>query len=322
MKRRSLLGNLLVWGLLLVGFDAVAPAWADEPLPDASVLATRGHRHKPQQPKISDVTLTGTITGVQSSGLLIKASKSSRSKNQKQWLVLAQSDSTQFTIHGTAMPEYLRAGQLVEFNARIVAAESADGKPKEEKTAEPLEELTIIARKAGAASNKGGKDYAINPGIGGRIETPKPQANSETAVEPPDDSPQPSTSSGDAPSGPKTKITGRIAAIKDRKFTVTCGERTIQAELSLIPTINVEISGPKLVPDSKDRTKLKIEGPGSSGRLVPVLGSELIDAKIVVQGRAAVTKSWRRCSARSIDVTLASPLAGNKPAAAETAAAK
>lgn len=329
MQRQYSTGMCFLLGLAFWTFGAGELSIAGEPLPDASVLAYRGRRsHKPPaQPKISEVTLTGTITDVQSGGLTIKASKTSTSKNQKQWRVSAQSDTTSFTIHGTATPDYLRKGHVIEFSAQIVSSDKTADKPKEEKTADRVKELTIIARKGRAASKKGGtkeKGHAVDPGIAGnRVEMPKPATDLDLSSEESANSSNPTSGNAAAPAAKvasiasTTKITGRIAAISGSDLTVTCGERTIHVELSSIPTINVEISGPKVVSDSKDESRVRIEGPGASGHLVTIEGSDMVGAKIVASGTAAETKSRRQCAAKSIEVTLTKPLTGKKPISPE-----
>ncbi len=108
---------------------------------------------------------------------------------------------------------------------------------------------------------------------------------------------------------------------KEKKsLTVTCGQRTIHVDLADIPTINVEIflSDVKLVPDTKDKSKSRIEGNGVSGHLVPIITGDLDGAKIVVHGTGSESKQGNQCAAKSIEVTLAKPLTGNKkPASSE-----
>ncbi len=137
----------------------------------------------------------------------------------------------------------------------------------------------------------------------------------------PDDDPKAKAGDGDAKpkavaGGPKTKILGKIAACDEKSLTVTSGQRTIHIDLADIPTINVELSDPKLVQDSKDKTKYKIEGKSASGHLVPMASSDLVGSKIVVHGTGAETKTERKCLARSIEVTLMAPLTGTKPSSA------
>ena len=129
MEHRSLVGICFLVGLFSSAFDITEHAIADEQLADASVVAYWGRRpyKAPARPKISAVTLTGVITGVRSTGLTIKASKTSKSRNQKQWSVFAQSATTAFAIHGVATLDYMRKGQIVEFSGQIVKNEEAHG---------------------------------------------------------------------------------------------------------------------------------------------------------------------------------------------------
>src|SRR5271157_2339124 len=187
MERRSLLEICLLLGLSISAFEVAESAIASEPLPDASVVAYKGSKapKQPAQPKPSPVTLTGVIETVKANGLTIKAGKTGASKNQQEWLVFAQSDSTTFTIRGTATPDYLRKGQTVEFNGQLDAdeknadkatdAKSADkatdatdadkakeakaaNKVTEEKVSEKVKELKIFSRKVAAVSKGGAKD--------------------------------------------------------------------------------------------------------------------------------------------------------------------
>ena len=82
-----------------------------------------------------------------------------------------------------------------------------------------------------------------------------------------------------------------------------------------MPTIKVELSDPKFVADRKDSSKNKIEGKGASGRLVSIPASDLVGAKIVVSGTGSESKSGNTCLARSIEITLKSPLTGDTPSA-------
>jgi fructose-specific phosphotransferase system component IIB len=115
----------------------------------------------------------------------------------------------------------------------------------------------------------------------------------------------------------KTKIVGRIERCDGKSLTVTRGQQTIHVDLADIPTINVELSDLKLVQDSKDSSKNRVEGKGASGHAVSILVSDLVGAKIVVQGTAAETKSKRQCMAKSIEVTLAKPLTSKKSTSSE-----
>ena len=83
--------------------------------------------------------MTGVIDSVSANGLTIKASKTSKSKDQKQWLVGA-SETTDFTIRGTATPDYLRNGQMVEFSGQVVTTEKSADKAKEDKPGDKAKE--------------------------------------------------------------------------------------------------------------------------------------------------------------------------------------
>jgi hypothetical protein len=322
MKRCSTIGSCLLLGLSLFAFEFTERVLAGEPLPDASVVAYRGTRppKQPAQPKVSEVTLNGVINEVQANGLTIKAGKTSRSRDQKQWLVMAQSATTEFTIRGMATVDYLRRGQNVEFSGQI---EKVADKANEEKTADKVKELTIFSRKSEAlAAKKGGaKDRAADSNVaGGRIEAPKPDKDSEPTLSAPDNTKPEAGNEGEstvAASGPKTKIVGRIASYDEKGLTVTAGQRTIHVDLAAIPTINVDLSlsDPKVVPDTKDKSKSRIEGKGSSAHLFPLLVSDLVGSKILVNGMAAETKTASQCAATRIDVTLAKPLTGTKKSA-------
>ena len=272
---------------------------------------------------ISGVTLFGVINDVQPTGLTIKAGRKSNAKNQTQWFVFAHSDTTEFTIQGTATPDYLRKGQIVEFSGQIVGNEKGADKAKEEKLADKLDELTIVARKGGAAGhNKGGaKDAAAKPGVAARIAAPKAGADPDTILIAPDDagakaddSGKPAAKQEAAANGAKKKIVGRIEKCDAKSLTVTCGQRTIHVDLADEPTIHVQVSDVKLILDSKDGSKSRLESKDTGGHLVPVPASDLIGAKIVVDGTAVLTKSSRRCAAERIEVTLAKPLTGKKSA--------
>jgi hypothetical protein len=117
-----------------------------------------------------------------------------------------------------------------------------------------------------------------------------------------------------AASGSKTKIVGRIESCDEKSIVVSIGQRTIHANLAEIPTINVVLSDPTFVSDGKDGSNNKVEGKGASGKLVTMMASDLLKAKIAVRGVGLEVNSNRRCAARSIDVTLATPLSGKKPA--------
>ncbi len=320
MKRRYAIGMCFLLGLSVLAIKTAVRVVAGEPLPDASVLA-RGYsrprnQKPPEQPTTSEVTLTGVIDNVRSNGLMIKASKSSKGKDQKEWLVFAQSDSSEFTIRGTAMPEYLRKGQNIELSGQIVSGEKGD-KAKEDKVADKVKELTVFSRKGALAAPKkvGEKDPAVVPGLG-RIEAAKPAADPEAALTAPDEAKSKGGKSAAkheaVANGPKEKIIGRIEKYDEKGLTVARGQQTIHVDLVDLPTINVELCDPKLIPDTKDISKSRIEGKGMNGHVVSLLAGDLVGAKIVVQGTATETKSEHQCTAKSIDITLAKPLTGKK----------
>jgi hypothetical protein len=302
MKRLSALRILFALGLAVFIVQFAGFAVAGEQLPDASELAYASPRRPkpPPTPTMSDVTLTGTITTTATNGMTLNASKSG-SKQKTKWFVAAQTDAD-ITIHGTATLEYLRKGQTVEFTAQLV---------NNEKLADKLKELTIVARKSGAARNEAAKIAAAKDRAAGAAAT-KTAPGGEASLSVPEDY---KPTSKDAPAGSKadavgekTKIFGRVATIDGNRFTMSMGERTIHVELIEIPTINVEIDGPVVISDPKTTSKIKIEGPGASGKLVTLTGDDLIGAKIVVKGHAAELKTNRQCAAKSMDITLAKPL--------------
>ena len=164
------------------------------------------------------------------------------------------------------------------------------------------------------------KDPAVKPGVGARIAAPKPGTDPETTSIVPDDDAEPKFDRSGAPAakskavagGVKT-IVGKIASIDEKRLTVTSGQRTIHFELADILTIKVELSDPKMIQNDKDILKSKIEGPGASGHLVSLLASDLVGSKILVRGTGAESKSGKQCTAKTIEVTLKTPLKGQKP---------
>jgi len=306
MERSRTIGACLLLGLAVSVLDAARCGIACEPLPNDSLMAYRSHPQPPAPPKISDVTLTGVVVAAQSSELAIKAGKTSKAKKQKPWFVAIQAGSTEVAIHGMATLDYLRHGQIVEFSGQIVQNETV---------AEKVQELTIVAGKRGKPSlAKGGAtDHGADPGVGGRIQVPKSEADPEI-LELADD---PKVDGGDNPKavsrGPKTKIVGRIEARHEKSLTVTCGERTIHVELADMPTIHVEIVNPNMI---QDGLKVKIQGATASGRLVTLTSDDLVGSKIVVRGAGAESKLGNRCMAKSVEITLAMPLTGKKPGSA------
>jgi len=306
MQRRSAIGMCLFLGLVFSAFEAAQRAIGSEPLPDVSMMAYRSHPKSSPQPKVSDVTLTGVIAAVQFNGLTITASKTNKARNQKQWfVVLSPSGSTEVTIHGMATPDYLRHGQIVEFTGQLI---------KNEIVADKVNELTIVAYKRGESPFKRGsaKEHTADSGVGGRVAAPKSEADSRVLALADDpktgDAGQPAAATG----GTKTKIVGRIATRDENRLTVTSGERTIHADLADMPTIHVEIFNPKVV---QNGSKIEIQGAGASGHLVSLTPSDLSGAKIIVRGTGAESKSGNECVARSVEITLAVPLTGKKPAA-------
>ena len=249
MKRQSLIGTCLLLGLSVSTCEVGERVIAGEPLPDVSMLAYwagfgggggggrgaggesgGGNRQRPnqnpqmqQQPKISEVTLTGIVNDVQSSGLTINAtctSATSKSKEQKIWLVTGK-PGADFTIRGTATLSYLRKGQTIEFKGQIISEESvADAKggkkkaAKVEKIADAVDQLTIVSRMGGASLLKkdGTKANAADAGGGGRIEAPKEDTDSTTTLSVPDDEPKADTAKAKPAAGaakPKMVSTGR-----------------------------------------------------------------------------------------------------------------
>ena len=187
-----------------------------------------------------------------------------------------------------------------------------------------MKELTIFSRKGGSSPIKKGsaKGHPVDPGIG-RIEVAK-EADVDASLTTPGDSPSKAGNGGKpvanheaAPGGAKEKIIGRIEKCTDKSLTVTRGQQTIHVDLVEIPTINVELSDPKVVPNAKDHSKSRIEGKGTSGHTVTMMASDLVGAKIVVHGTAAESKQGSECAAKSIEVTLMAPLTGIKSAASD-----
>jgi len=307
MQRCCTIGMCLILVIAFSTFGAVDCGIAGEPLPNASMVAYRSH--PPPPAKLSEVTLTGTILAAAPNGLTIKASKTNRARNQKQWfVVLSQSGSAEVTIHGTATPDYLRHGQIVEFNGQIV---------EKEKVAEKVNELTIVAYQRGSSpfNRAGAKDRAAAPGVGGRLEASKPEADPEILALADDakagDGDRPKASAG----VPMTKIVGRIASYDKTGLTLTSGPRTIHAELAEVPTIHVEIFNPKVV---QNGSKVEIQGAGASGHMVSLTPNDLTGARIVVHGAGAESRSGSECVARTVEITLARPLTGKRPASSGT----
>ncbi len=115
--------------------------------------------------------------------------------------------------------------------------------------------------------------------------------------------------------GAKTKTLGRVESIDGKSLSVSAGERTIHLDLADEPTIKVELTDPKIIPDkNNDIPKTKIEGSGPGGKLVSLTAADLVDAKIIVHGTGTETKTDKQCAAKSIDVTLATPLTGKTSA--------
>jgi fructose-specific phosphotransferase system component IIB len=318
MKLYLAFETCLLLGLAVALIAPCLPALAGEPLPDATMLARGPSRPKqPAPPVVSDVTLTGTINVATMNGLKIKASKTSKTTNQKQWLVFSKADVTDVTIHAIATLDYVKKGQIVEFHGRLV---------NNEKLADKLKEFTIVARKSGKIKKNDlakvdpAKDHP--PAGGAAPAKAKADDDAEPTIGLPEDSgttdsstvvakdPLPGAKSDVV--GPKTRIFGKIATFDSKTLTVTVGERTIHADLAEIPTINVEISEPQVIAETKD-SKIRIEGPGANGHLVSLKADDLVGAKIVVHGTASETKTLARCSAKDMDITLSRPLTGKKP---------
>jgi hypothetical protein len=318
MKRRLALKSFVLAGLAVTAVAFLGNARAGEPLPSDSVLAyARNNRapKPPAPPKISPVTLNGTIRAATPNGLKINASKTSKTTNQKPWFVASKTD-TEVTIHGTATLDYVRKGQTIEFTAQLV---------NNEKLSEKLKEFTIVARKGGKAkkndiAKNDAKDHPAGA-AGAGADAAKADADSEPSLGVPEDSKPAANAAvaGGKPEvvGPKTKILAKIATVDAKSLTVTAGERTIHIDLVEIPTINVEISDPVVIPDTKDSTKIRIEGPGPSGHLVSLMAEDLVGAKIIVHGTGAETKIASLCEAKDMDITLSKPLTGKKPLAAQ-----
>lgn len=280
MKWRNRFGMCLLLGLSIFAFGLAESVIAGEPLPDASLLAAnRPPQPKPPpQPKVSDVNLTGVIDAVQFNGLTIKAGNG---KGQKQWLVLAKSDATAFTVRGTATLDYLHDGQTIEFNGK---SEKVGGKANEEKVGGKVDELTIVSRKGAVPRPKKGdaKDH-------------------EAAA---------------LDERPNEKILARIASHDEKSLTLTVGQRTIHVDLADTPTINVDLAlfHSKPVLDAKDASKSRIEGKAANGMMFKLPTDNLVGSKIVARGTGVESQAGNQCAANSIEITLAKPLTGNKAA--------
>jgi hypothetical protein len=288
MKARFSIVSGLILGLTLADCLLGTAVRADESLPDASVVAFANHKSgkrssgpKQTPPKVSEVTLTGVVDAVQANGLAIKAGKSTKGKDQKTWLVMP-GQNVEVTIDGTATVDYLKKGQIVQFEGQVLNNEEVAGK---------LNELTVLDKKSSAAltAKVAARDHVkeVAGGGGGRIAAPKEDADSDALIGP-DDSKKKgdakaSAKSDAAASGLKTKIVGKIESRTDKGFTVASGSRTLKVELSDSPTINVQLSDPKMVQ---------------------------VGARIVVHGTAAESKQGNQCMAKTIVVTLATPLSG------------
>jgi hypothetical protein len=350
MERRTWIGLCLFLGLYVHPYPIAERVVAGEPLPDDTFVAYKESKpaKQPPQPKPSPIYLSGAIQSVQADGLKIKGGKTSDAKNQQEWLVYAQSESTSFTIRGTATPDYLRKGQTVEFSGQLATNEQADSKgdknvaeergavkaiePKvtEEKIVDKVAALTVFSRKVGAVKKSSTTDHVSKtPRRGSRSESSKAAKDSQTTSAAPTESTAKAETTAKAVETPtfvtkatgpgaKSKIVGRIESSDGKSFTVTAGHQKIHAELADAPTINVELSDPTFVSDSKGGSNNMVEGTGPSGKLVSMLASELVNAKIVVRGMGLETSSDKRCAAKSIVITLATPLTGAKPTTTET----
>lgn len=297
MKLRAIRSLALFAGCVLFA----GALCAAEPLPDASQVAYRGGSKPPAQPKVGDVTLTGTIQSMQTSGLTIKAGKTVKgktAKSQKQWTVVGN-ENTEVTIEGTATLDYLHKGQLVEFTGQVVNDDHVEGK---------LKELTIVDKKTQSTSSttKTGtktRDHAADPGVGGgRIETPKSDDDADTLSVA--EAPKTSTaSSGKTPAkttvvvaaGPKTTIVGKVVSREGNKLTITHGRHVVKIDLAELPAINVRLSD----------------------RMLAQTG-----AKVVVHGTGAESKTTNQVIAKTIVVTLAEPLTGKKTSSSSSIAKK
>ena len=100
---------------------------------------------------------------------------------------------------------------------------------------------------------------------------------------------------------------------------MTRGQQTIRVELADLATINVELTNPKLIPNTKDASKSRIEGKGPNGKTVSMTVADMVGAKIVAQGRGSESQQGNFCVAKSIVVTLATPLTGKKKSASPEA---
>ncbi len=188
-------------------------------------------------------------------------------------------------------------------------------KAKEEKVAGKIKVLTIFSRTVGMVNKEVAKNHATNPSTG----VAKTGAASDATLTVSDDATDktgegPTSPAKSVATGPKTKIVGRVESCDEKSITVSVGQRTIHADLAEIPTINVVLADPEFVADGKDGSNNKVEGKGASGKLVTLLASDLVKSKIIVHGTGAELNSDKRCAARSIDITLALPLSGKKPA--------
>jgi hypothetical protein len=319
MKRRGTFEISLALGLALSLLGLCGPAYAGDPLPDASVLAFARPKKAPAPPPVpTDLTLNGTINVATGSGLKIKAGKTTKAKDQKQWLIGSNPETTEIKIHATATLDYVKKGQMVEFSGNLV---------NNEKLSDKLKEFTIVARKGGkAAKNAVAKNDAAKdrPAAAAGGANAKADADEEPSLTVPEETKAGETkpaadgaAAGAKPevAGPKTKVFGRVASVDSKSLTVTVGEKKIHADLVEIPTVNVEISSPQVIFDPNDKTKIKaIEGPGASGHLVSLTADDLSGAKIIVHGMGAESKKLgNQCLAKDMDITLARPLTGKKP---------
>jgi hypothetical protein len=179
------------------------------------------------------VKLEGTVVSVAAgeiviSGHLPAGKDGKETPEDTNWTV--ETPQTTIRVSGDAKPDYLKAGQTVQFTATIEEGEATE---KTVEIKDKIQELTIVTPPAHAAR-----------GTTPAHKTPK-KSDSEGAAS--------------TPAGPQA-VVGRLAAIHEHKWPVRFGNKTLQIQLADDVKIHVDMTGPSVRRLISPGDKISVEG--------------------------------------------------------------
>jgi hypothetical protein len=192
----------LVAGLLIL------PAWAARP-------------YRPNQPRLQNVTVTGTMGTVNAGGFSVVADAKGGGTT---WVVFTDPNTT-FHATGTALADFLRPRLTVQFAADL--DDKGTGKDK-------VGELTIVSPTSAHVPG-------VFKGEGAAANVATPDAAAPKAAGKGKDKAAPAGKGWFENFG-KAKVVGKVVSYKENRLIVAAGKRKVEVDLTDEPLIHVDVA--------------------------------------------------------------------------------